>query len=70
MKSSVHITGIGWLTSRCYGAVSQGTCTEYAKQSSLNTLWKDDPFFGPAIKNFGRFDNASKMATTVTAIRK
>jgi len=64
----VVVTGIGWITKKDYGCVIQGLQQNYYNTSLLNTRFNHDSLFLYPIKNFGRFDNSSKMACCAGAL--
>ncbi len=58
MSISVH--GIGWLTKNEYGCMRKGERSTYGDADGPDALVKKGIFAYP-VKNFGRFDRASRM---------
>jgi len=57
---TISILGIGWLTKSEYGCIVKGEQTSYGEANGPDSLVKQGIFAYP-VKNFGRFDWASRM---------
>ncbi len=57
---SISVCGIGWLTKNEYGCMRKGERSPYGDAGGPDSLVKKGIFAYP-VKNFGRFDHASRM---------
>lgn len=57
----ISVDGIGWINRQSYGCVRLNRQITLDSEKSFLSLGKDDRIFEQPVKNFGRFDNISKL---------
>ena len=67
-KAIIAVAGIGWITQKEYGSVMQKLRRDYTNKVSLHSQLLDESVFLYPVKNFGRFDEASKKACSAVAL--
>ena len=64
----VVVKGIGWVTQDKYGYLRQGWQGRYENKGVLYSQLQKESVFVYPVKNFGRFDEVSKMACYAVAL--
>ena len=64
----INITGIGWITEKKYGCILRKYSRSYTNIKSLYSKLRQDFVLIDDIKNFGRFNDISKITCCVAGI--
>lgn len=64
---TISICGIGWLSRAGYGAIASGRNHNFAHGESLQTTPRN-LFFERPVKNFGRFDDVSRLTLIAVSL--
>jgi hypothetical protein len=65
--NNVRVRGIGWLDGRTWGCVTRHERVNYGDTEG-EPPWKRPELFGRPVKNFGRFDQATRVTMTACAL--
>ena len=64
----VSVEGIGWVNKQSYGCVRLNWDVTIDSEAGFLSLGKDDSIFERPVRNFGRFDNVSKLTCCACAL--